>query len=166
MTGQLLYQISVLIHVLSAVVWVGGVMFMGVVAVPSAKKLDDGLRRRLLDDIGRRFRPIAWTSLTLLIITGGYLMYHWGATIGNLVDLSFFEHGHGRPLGYKLLVVVPMLVVTAAHDFWLGPRATDEGRTDDEIERDRKWAAWLGRATGMLALVVVILALFVARPHM
>lgn len=167
MNPQLLYQISVLLHVLSAFVWVGGVLFIGMLAVPTAKKFgDDELRRRLLDEMGRRFRPIGWTALGLLVVTGGYLMYHWGATFENLLDLSFFDHGHGRPLAYKLPLVAVMLAVSGLHDFWLGPRATREHRTDDEIERDRWWASILGRITGVLAILIVIFALFVTRPHM
>lgn len=166
MSGQLLYQLSVLIHILSAFVWVGGVLFIGMIAVPTAKKLDDNLRRQLLDDMGRRFRPIGWTALGLLVITGTYLMYHWGATVQNVLDLSFFEHGHGRHLGYKLVAVGLMLVVSAAHDFWLGPRATEPDRSEQQIQQDRRWASILGRVTGVLALAIVILAIFVARPHL
>lgn len=166
MSGTLLYQINVIIHVLAAFVWVGGVLFIGIVAVPSTKKLNDELRRKLLDDMGRRFRPIGWTALALLVATGIYLMWFWGATVENILDLSFFEHGHGRPLGYKLLLVAAMIAVSAVHDFWLGPRATRPDRSDEEIERDRRWAAVLGRITAALVLGIVIFALFVARPHM
>lgn len=164
MTGQLLYRIAVIVHVLSAVMWVGGVLFMGMVAVPAAKKLDDGLRRQLLDDLGRRFRPMGWTALGLLVATGIYLMWHWGATVGTVLDLSFFEHGHTQKLGYKLVLVGMMLVVSGLHDFWLGPRATREGRSPEEIARDRKWAGMLGRGTGILVILIVVLAVFVARP--
>ncbi len=164
MTGELIYRISVIIHVLSAVVWVGGVLFMGMVAVPAAKKLDDSLRRKLLDDLGRRFRPIGWSALGLLVATGIYLMWHWGARVETVIDLSFFEHDHTRNLGYKLVLVVAMLVVSGLHDFWLGPRATREGRSAEEIAGDRKWAGILGRITGILVILIVVLAVFVARP--
>ena len=164
MTGDLLYRVAVMVHVLGAVVWVGGVLFMGMVAVPAAKKLDDELRRKLLDDLGRRFRPIGWTALGLLVASGIYLMWHWGATVATVLDLSFFEHDHTRKLGYKLLLVVAMLVVSGLHDFWLGPRATREGRTPQEMERDRKLAGWLGRTTGILVILIVVLAVLVARP--
>ncbi len=166
MSGELLYRIAILVHVLAAFVWVGGVLFIGMIAVPTAKKLDDELRRKLLDDMGRRFRPIGWSALALLVASGVYLMWHWGATVSSVLDLSFFEHGHGRPLGYKLIAVAAMLVISAVHDFWLGPRSTEPDRSDEQMERDRRWASILGRVAGLLAIVIVILALFVARPHM
>ena len=165
MTGELIYRIAIITHVLAAVVWVGGVLFMGMIAVPTAKKLnDEQLRRKLLDVMGRRFRPVGWTALGLLVATGIYLMWHWGARWETVLDLSFFEHDHGRMLGYKLLLVLPMLVISALHDFWLGPRATDSDRSPEEIERHRRWAGVLGRITGVLVVVIVVVAVFVARP--
>lgn len=165
MTGELLYRIAIIIHVLAAVLWVGGVLFMGMIAVPTVKKLnDEALRRRILDAMGRRFRPVGWTALGLLVATGVYLMWHWGATVGTVLDLSFFEHDHGRKLGYKLLLVIPMLAISAVHDFWLGPKATDPDRRAEDIERDRRWAGILGRITGVLVILIVVLAIFVARP--
>ncbi len=160
----MIYRFAIAIHVFSAVIWVGGVLFIGMIAVPAAKKLDDELRRKLLDDLGRRFRTVGWTALGLLITTGIYLMWNWGATWSSVFDLSFFEHAHTRLLGYKLLLVIPMLVISALHDFWLGPRATKEGRSDQEIAQDRKLAAWMGRATGSLVVFIILLAVFVARP--
>ena len=164
MTAELLYRFAVIFHVLAAVVWVGGVIFIGMVAVPAAKKLDDGLRRKLLDELGRRFRTIGWSCLGVLVVTGTYLTFHWGATVETLLDLSFFEHGHTRKLGYKLLLVIPMLIVSALHDFWLGPRATKEGRTEEQIASDRRLAAIMGRVTGVLVILIVVLAVLVARP--
>lgn len=161
----MIYRVALTIHVLSAVVWVGGVLFVGMVAVPVAKKYRPRLRRQLLDQVGRRFRTVGWTALSLLLLTGGVLAWHWGARWSTVLDLSFFQHGHTRTLGYKLLGVLGMVVVTAVHDFWLGPRATSEDRTDAQRERDRKLASILGRITGALAILVVILAIFVARPH-
>lgn len=160
----MIYRVAIAIHVFSAIIWVGGVLFMGMIAVPAAKTLDDELRRKILADLGRRFRPVGWTALTLLVMTGIYLMYNWGATFANVFDLSFFAHGHTRLLGYKLLMVLAMLIISGLHDFWLGPRATAMGRRPAEISRDRKWAGWLGRITGILVIFIVLLAIFIARP--
>lgn len=159
-----LYPFMIVIHVFSAVVWVGGVLFMAMVAVPAAKGFDDDLRRRLLDVLGRKFRPVGWTALIFLVISGAYFMWRWGARPSNLFDLSFFSHGHTRLLGYKLLAVLAMLIISGLHDFWLGPRATREGRSAEEIRADRRLASLMGRTTGILVLIIVGLAIFIARP--
>lgn len=163
--GQVMYRIALTLHVLSAVVWVGGVLFVGTVAVPVAKGYSPRVRRRLMADVGRRFRAIGWGALAVVVATGGYLLWHWGARPSTLIDLSFFEHDHTRLLGYKLILVVGMLFTSGLHDFWLGPRASVGERSDDQRERDRKLASILGRLTGVLVILIVILAVFVARPH-
>ncbi len=156
-----LYQLIITLHVLSAIVWVGGVVFVAAVAVPIARRMDGEARRWLLGEVGRRFRAIGWAALGVLVATGSYMLMHWGATWANLLDGSFFASPHTRPLAYKLVLVALMLVVSGIHDWWLGPRATGAGSEDETM---RRWAGWLGRTTGVLSIGIVVLAVFVARP--
>lgn len=158
-----LYKIAVVIHVFSAVIWAGGVLFIALVGVPSLGKLAPDLKRQMLIEMGNRFRTVGWTCLTLLVITGSYMTYLWGATWSNLLDLSFFEHGHSRVLGRKLILVALMLVVSAVHDWWLGPRSARMEMSDEEKERARQLASYLGRITGLLVIGIVFLAVSVAR---
>jgi copper resistance protein D len=159
-----LYKIAVVIHVLSAVIWVGGVLFMGLVAVPAARKLAPKTRRAVTTRLGFAFRPVGWVCLTLLVVTGTYMMYSWGASWENVLDLSFFGAAHTRLLGYKLIAVIVMLSVSFAHDWYLGPRAAEAEHGSEQAETFRRVAGWLGRITGLLVLVIVFLAVFVARP--
>lgn len=50
-----LYKIIVVIHVLSAIVWVGGVLFVALVAVPTARTFDEQSKKRLLKRSGGGF---------------------------------------------------------------------------------------------------------------
>jgi uncharacterized membrane protein len=44
------------VHVLSAITWVGGMLFIALVLVPTARALDDArLRTRLMQESGYRF---------------------------------------------------------------------------------------------------------------
>jgi copper resistance protein D len=160
----LLFKIALVVHVLSAIIWVGGVLFIAMVGVPSLNALKPELKRRLLIDMGRRFRTIGWSCLALLVLTGSFMMWTWGATWSNVLDLSFFAHGHTALLGKKLLLVLVMLVTTGVHDWWLGPKSARQGSNAPSRERDRKLASFLGRLTGILVIAIVLLAVFVARP--
>ncbi len=159
-----LYKIAVAIHVLSAIIWIGGVLFMGMVAVPAARRLKPDLRRSVTTRLGLAFRPVGWICLTLLVVTGTYMAHAWGATWQNVFDLSFFEAPHTRLLGYKLVAVTVMLGVSFAHDWFIGPQATEAEPGSEKAERYRKLAGWMGRITGILVIVIAILAIFVARP--
>jgi uncharacterized membrane protein len=159
-----LYKVAVAIHVLSAIIWIGGVLFMGMVAVPAARRLEPRLRRAVTTRLGFAFRPVGWVCLTLLVVTGTYMAASWGATWQNVFDLSFFQAQHTRLLGYKLLAVIVMLGVSFVHDWYIGPRSAEAKDGSDEAERYRKIAGWLGRITGILVIVIAVLAVFVARP--
>lgn len=160
-----LYKWAVALHVLAAITWVGGVLFMGMVAVPAGKKLPPPERRLVIAAVGQRFRPIGWSCLTILILTGSYMAWSWGARASNLLDLSFFSLGaQHRALGYKLLSVLVMLGVSGYHDWYIGPRSTEIPLGSPEAEQMRKTAGRLGRITGILVLLIAVLAVFVARP--
>ena len=59
------------VHVLSAITWVGGMLFIALVLVPTVRALGDAtLRTRLLRDSGQRFRTVAWIALAFLLLTG------------------------------------------------------------------------------------------------
>ncbi|WP_230467148.1 CopD family protein [Lujinxingia vulgaris] len=160
---EMLYKVAVATHVIAATIWVGGVLFMALVAIPVARTLDPKSRANITSAIGRRFQRVGWASLGWLVLSGSFMMYFWGARWANLVDLSFFQAPHTRVLGLKLVVVTLMMLLSLTHDFFVGPRASG-GSTPEQIARYRKMAAWQGRITGVLVILIVILATMVARP--
>lgn len=162
---EALYPYLVVLHVLAAFVWVGGVFFIGAVAMPVTSSMGRA-GREALRATARRFRPIGWAALAVLVSTGCVFLYRWGATWETLADLSFFAAPHARLLGYKLVFVGIMLVISFVHDFIIGPRASRATPDSDEARRLRRMAAILGALTGGLVLAIVILAVFVARPFL
>lgn len=157
------YQFIVFIHVISAILWVGGIFFLGLVAVPAVRREEAQKRSELLTELGKRFRNIGYVLLGLLIVTGVIQAVVYGATISNVLDGSFFQTRFGSGFGKKMLFFVAMLVVTIAHDFFVGPasaRAMQEGRSSDSL---RKAASWLARLTALFALGVVAYAVMMVR---
>ncbi len=157
------YQLVVFIHVISAVMWVGGILFLGIVAVPAVRRLQSETRSALMSDLGRRFRNVGYTLLGVLVITGVFQSWAHGATVANVLNGTFFATPFGSTLGTKLIYVLLMLCVSVVHDFVVGPasvRAASEGR---ETESLRKTASWLARLTALLALAVVAYAVMLVR---
>jgi uncharacterized membrane protein len=154
------YRLLVVLHVLGAVTWVGGVLFMGLVAVPVARRLAPDLRHRITVDVGRQARTVGWIALAVVLATGIAMANAWGADWATVFDGSFFAYTpRNRLLGWKLLLVAAMLVVTGFHDWVLGPRHAHAPGD----ERARKLASRLGRVTGLLVIAIVVLAVYVAR---
>jgi uncharacterized membrane protein len=134
--------------VIAALTWIGGMLFIALVLVPIARRLEDqALRARLVRETGLRFRTVAWSALGVLVVTGLVNLWMHPA----LLSSSRF---HG-----KLGLVVLTLILSAFHDFVLGPRAGAPGA--DPSARVR--ASWVARVNVLVVLVIVLLALSLFR---
>ncbi len=73
-------QFLKLFHLLSALVWVGGMFFAYVVLRPAAvDMLDPPPRLKLWSDVFRRFFKWVWASIALLLISGiGMILLYGG----------------------------------------------------------------------------------------
>ena len=132
------------LHVAAALTWVGGMLFVALVLVPVTRRLEDPLlRRRLMHEAGVRFRAVGWMAMGLLVATG--LVNIWLRP--ELLTLTRFWT--------KVVLVALAIVLSALHDFVLGPRAGHR----DAPPSIRVWASWLARVNLLLVLAVVYLGL-------
>ncbi len=157
------YHLVVFVHVLGAVIWVGGILFLGFVAVPAIRRLPDDARGNLLSTIGRRFRLIGYLALAVLFITGIIQMVTLGANLSNVLDGSFFATRFGSSLAIKLVLVVIMVSVSAVHDFVVGPASARALASGADTTNLRQAASWLARVTAVLAVLVVYYAVRMLR---
>jgi len=88
------------LHVLGAVLAVGGVAFARLVLIPSAEGLDEEAREALMEGIHKRFRQVVALSIGLLLITG---LYNVGIAA---VAGSFSVSGYLYPMIFKLVLAL------------------------------------------------------------
>jgi len=161
-----LYQAIVVLHVLAALLWLGGMFFLAVVAAPVLRGVDPPeVRAVLFQRIGLRFRAVGWGAIGVLVATGAASLWLRGVLSGGVLgDRAFWGTPFGRALAWKLAAVAGMVALSAVHDFVLGPRASRlAGRRDREAVRARRAAAWLARANALLGLLLVWAAVRLAR---
>jgi uncharacterized membrane protein len=73
----------VALHVLAAVVWVGGMFFAYMVLRPSAGPLQSDTRLKLWHRVFQRFFPWVWASIILLLVSGyGMIFLYLGGFAG------------------------------------------------------------------------------------
>jgi uncharacterized membrane protein len=73
----------VALHVLAAVVWVGGMFFAYMVLRPSAGPLQSDTRLKLWHRVFQRFFPWVWASIVLLLVSGyGIIFLYLGGFAG------------------------------------------------------------------------------------
>ncbi len=164
---HLIYLVSVWLHVLAAMVWIGGAAFIAIVLIPAMKGKElanafvPALRATAL-----RFRTVGWLSLGVLVVTGCLNLalrgFGWRACLSGAIFTGRF----GFVLGAKLAVVALILGLSGYHDFILGPRAAEKlGSTPDPEEaiKIRRRAAWMGRTVLFLGVTAVALAVILVR---
>ncbi len=163
------YQTAVFVHILAAITWIGGTLFLAMVVVPVVRGgVEPQRSARLLSEMGRKFRPVAWSSIALLVGSGLYVaLDHWK------VAPSEFFGGDSRfvqVLQVKVGLVAIAIVLSFIHDFVLGPRLTRSlqaanagGPPPAGVAKLRKATVWLARVNLLLLLAIVALAVTLIR---
>jgi putative copper export protein len=160
-----LYLTSVTLHVLAAVFWLGGMLFLGLVGAPVLRRVQPAaLRARLFAEIGTAFRTAGWAAIGVLVVTGvANLAFHGVLRDGRWADPALWASPYGRALAAKLAAVAVMVTASALHDFVLGPRAARLDPGSVEAVRMRTRAAWLARVNALVGVLLVIAAVRLAR---
>lgn len=144
----------VTLHLLAAVVWIGGMLFLGLVITPVLRGRPPVERATLLHIVGRRFLKIGWTALAILLLTGPTM---WALLGFQLTPV----------LIAKLILVAVILLLSLLHDFSLGPRLVAEmqkgGEGKETTIQLRRRVALLARLNTLCAIVVLILGVAVSR---
>jgi putative copper resistance protein D len=161
-----LYYANITIHVLAAMLWLGGMFFLGVVGAPLLRAIEPPeLRQRLFQLIGERFRAVGWWAIAVLVVTGlvnlryrGWL--HWDGVLG---ARAFWHTGSGHSLAAKLVAVTLMIAIAAVHDFIQGPRAARAAPGSAEAIALRHRAALLARINAIVGVLLVTAAVRLAR---
>lgn len=158
------YVATVAVHVLAAVIWLGGMLFFGLAAPVLRRVEDDGVRAGLFEALGRRFRVVGWTCLALLVVTGvEQLRFRgwWGSAFWRPTEL--LRSSQGVELLAKLSLATGMIGVQALHDFWLGPRAGAATPGSPEARAWRARAASAARLNALLGVLLVYAAVRLTR---
>jgi putative copper export protein len=161
-----LYLLSVYLHILSAIVWTGGIAFVVFVVVPWLRRDGQGIAGRFLRETGERFRSIGWLCFGVLLVTGTFNLWMRGVTLASFSDSAWLSSAYGRVITLKLTIFVAVVATSLVHDFVVGPRATRAILADAasrETQQLRRKAALLGRLNAVFALLLVALAVMIVR---
>ena len=158
-----MYLFNVTIHVMAALLWLGGMFFLAAVGAPVLRKVQPPeLRAALFRDLGQQFRTVGWIAIAVLLVTG-VLNLHLRRMLPLLDERSFWETRFGVTLAWKVGGVAVMLLIQGIHDFHLGPAASRLPPGSPDLPRLRRNAALLARTSAVLGIIVVIAAVRLAR---
>ncbi|WP_374412424.1 CopD family protein [Hydrogenophaga sp.] len=154
----MLYATLKLLHVLSIVVWVGGMVFAHFFLRPAAIQLPPPQRLPLMHGVLRRFFAAVVVAVLVVFITGGAMIGR-AARESVQAGLSF-----NMPLDWSIMAVlgVAMMAVFGHIRFSLFRRlgravdAQDWAAGAAELARIRTWVG-VNLATGVVIIVVTLL---------
>ena len=160
-----LYLLNVALHVVAALVWLGGMFFLGLVGAPVLRTVEPAaLRAEVFRRLGLRFRAVGWTCIAILLVTGGLNLAFRGLLRGGtLASAAFWGSPYGIALAWKLAGVTLMVTFSGFHDFVQGPRASRLPPHSQEAAAARRQAAVLARWNAVVGLIVVLAAVRLAR---
>ena len=141
------------VHLLGMVVWLGGVLYQAHILLPMARRTGAST----FADAARRQRPIGWTALGLVVLTGLYNVTRLGPLEGVM------QSGAGLLLAGKFILVLLVIAVAAQRDFTHLVRLHIALATNKDPAPALRAIAWLDRITILLALVILYLGLAVSR---
>ena len=147
------------IHLVSAAIWVGGSLFIGIVFSPLLKTMTDSLEERMqiMIRVGRRFNKVAVPSLIILMATGLYSSHVLLAKPELLVATSY-----GTFLIIKIILVIVLIITYAIHVRVIRKDVEEKIMSNQmpehEIQKLRKKIIILGEITVVLSIAILFFA--------
>jgi uncharacterized membrane protein len=103
-----MYTFIKFLHLVSAIVWLGGITFMLFALRPAlGEPLAPPQRLPLLTQVLRRFFLLVWIAIVLLLASGGFMMGHAGA--------------QATPLGWHLMAGIGVLMCLIFGHLYFAP---------------------------------------------
>ena len=92
------------VHNLLSSIWIGGVIFLGFVVLPSITKLDGNVRDKITISLIPRFSGMIIIALGILIITGPTLLWFLDSNVSSLTDSTY-----GKLIIIKIVIALIMI---------------------------------------------------------
>jgi copper resistance protein D len=141
------------LHVLGAVVWIGGLAYQVHVLLPAARR---GAVAPFAD-AARRARPVTWTAIAVVVLSGFY-------NVTQLGDVQrVMQTGSGLMLAGKFVLVILAVALAGQRDFAQVTLLNAALASGGDPARPLRSITRLDRAVLLLALIVIYLGLAISR---
>ena len=145
--------VSVWLHLLGVVAWIGGLMYQAHVLGPAARR--DGAAS--LVELLRRARRVTWVAIALVVVTGLY-----NVTLLGPLDRAL-QSGAALLLALKFMLVLAAVAIAGQRDFAQVPRLARAVAAGDDPHPALSAIARMDRIVLLLAVVIIYLGLAVSR---
>ena len=147
-----LLLLSLWLHLLGIVTWIGGLMYQAHVLLPAARRDAAALAAAL-----QRGRRVTWIAIALVAATGLYNVT-WLGPLERML-----ESGAALLLAVKFMLALVAVAVAGQRDFAQVPRLARAVAAGADPQPALAAIVWLDRVVLLLAVVLVYLGLAVSR---
>lgn len=164
-----MYITSLYIHVLIAIFWIGGMLFTVAVLVPATRSRLAAHKGILFNELGTRFSRLSWILFPVLVFTGVLALIGRGYPLDSMASLDFWKTIYGGKIFAKIHLFSTVILISAVHDFWLGPKAAQIMESEEISGKQtsqnfyRHASRWVGRVNFVLGLIILYYALTLVR---
>lgn len=160
-----IFSLSHFLHLLSTVVWIGGIAMILLVILPGAKAALESapMVSRLMKEITKRFTPMANISILVLIATGIVIAYYEE----NFSGFTDFNSPWNVIMFLKHFLVALMIIVHFYRGLILNPKIgrlssqMNESQVtpslSSQVERLQKFSLDLVKTNLVLGMIVLLL---------
>jgi len=156
--STMIYKIHIIatwIHILSAVYWLGAILFTLTVLGPVMRFQPGKVATPIMSSIQNRVRRFVLVAIVLFVVTGSFNLYYRGLT-----DLGFFETSYGRIFLVKMIPVAVMFTIYFSAPLILRSLSPDSKGTCCELEEGPKRVGRVFAILHMIALACGIIVIF------
>ena len=138
------------IHLVAAITWIGGLLFLWMVLRPVLSRLPvQAQGQETLHRVEERFKTVRWISLIALVVTGFFNILREGGA-------ARLETNWGGVLLIKLLFVDIVVGLTWVNDYLIGPNTVGESAKPSS----KQMSNLLNGAILILSLVIIFVGIY------
>ena len=138
------------IHLVAAITWIGGLLFLWLVLRPVLSRLPvQAQGQETLHRVEERFKTVRWISLITLVVTGFFNILREGGA-------ARLETNWGGVLLIKLLFVAIVVGLTWVNDYLILPNTVGESAKPSS----KQMSNLLNGAILILSLVIIFVGLY------
>jgi len=139
---------------IAVVSWMGGIVYVNIILLPSMQVLEPPQQGKLMSAIAKRFSVLAWSSIIVLVVTGGHTIF----TMGILFD---FTTSYGMWLNSKILLALVMILVGLYITLFALPKIESlapkpDEKPSSEFIKIQKRIPFLSRVMLVLGIMVLL----------
>jgi copper transport protein len=140
------------VHNLLSSIWIGGVIFLGFVVLPSITKLDGNVRDKITISLIPRFSGMIIIALGILIITGPTLLWFLDSNVSSLTDSTY-----GKLIIVKIVIASIMIAFGGYYQIKFVNQAKNDLKSTSvfkKLQKPLRFEACLGIV--LLAVVALL----------